>query len=148
MDEELAEQYHHVAAQSGHAQSMHELGTIHYLGDGPSDSEEAVRWFRKAARLGVCGSMYMLGECLLNGDGTQQNADAALGWFAAAADLGHRGARHQVLTHYLWPPVNAHYLAPDNEASTEWKMYQRYKFAARGGLGRSSGVCRVKADIT
>ena len=33
-----------------------------------SDSDEAVRWFRRAAELGVSGSMYLLGECLLAGE--------------------------------------------------------------------------------
>ena len=33
---------------------MHEIGTMHYLGDGVEpDSDEAVRWFRRAAELGV-----------------------------------------------------------------------------------------------
>ena len=109
---------------------------MHYLGD---DSEEAVRWFRKAARLGICASMYLLGECLLSGDGTQKNDEAALGWFAAAADLGHRGARHRVLTHYLRPAANVHYLTADEgDAWKEWNMYNRYLSAAGGGVGRTS----------
>lgn len=42
---------------------------MHYLGDGVEpDSDEAVRWFRRAAELGVSGSMYLLGECLLAGE--------------------------------------------------------------------------------
>lgn len=57
------------AASAGYAQSMHEIGTMHYLGDGVEpDSDEAVRWFRRAAELGVSGSMYLLRECLLAGE--------------------------------------------------------------------------------
>ena len=71
-------------------------------GDGlAADAIEAVRWFRLAAVRGEAGSMYLLGECLLSGEGTKQNRDAALGWFAAAGDLGHRGARASLLSAYI-----------------------------------------------
>ena len=59
-----------------------------------------MHWFRRAAVRGSSSAMYLLGECLLEGVGTQQNKSAALGWFAAAGDLGHRGARVRVLAEY------------------------------------------------
>ncbi|EOD10922.1 hypothetical protein EMIHUDRAFT_215224 [Emiliania huxleyi CCMP1516] len=59
------------AASAGYAQSMHEIGTMHYLGDGVEpDSDEA---------------------------GTKQDTASALGWFAAAGELGHCSARSRIV---------------------------------------------------
>ena len=70
---------------------------MHYLGDGlPQDNAEAVRWFRRAAEHGISSSMYLLAECLYEGCGTQRDISSALGWFAAAGELGHRGARSRL----------------------------------------------------
>lgn len=97
-----AVRYHRQAASAGYGQSMHELGTMSYLGvpvDGtdrwlvPIDGKEAVRWFRMSAEQGISSSMYLLGDCLHDGFGVPQDADSALGWFVAAGELGHRGAR-------------------------------------------------------
>jgi hypothetical protein len=97
-DVKRAAAYHRQAATAGYAQSMHELGTMHYLGDGlPEDSTEAARWYRMAAELGISASMYMLGELLLTGEGITKDVDAAKCWFAAAGELGHRGARSQIV---------------------------------------------------
>ena len=97
MDSARAASFHRQAAASGHVQSMHELGTMYYLGEGVAeDAEAAVYWFRKAASAGICSSMFLLGECLLEGYGTEKDTVAALGWFAAAGELGHRGARSRL----------------------------------------------------
>jgi|Transcript_70313 TPR repeat protein len=50
-----------------------------------------------AAEKGVPGSMYLLAECLFEGVGTKRDIPSALGWFAAAGELGHRGARSRIL---------------------------------------------------
>ena len=72
--------------------------------------------------------MYLLGECLLEGAGTRQNKDAALGWFAAAGDLGHRGARSRVLSALVGAQTSE-----DNE-----RLKQR--FASASGLKASRWV--------
>ena len=99
-DGAMAARHHQHAASAGYAQSMHELGTMFYLGEHglPQDRVEAVRWFRRAATHNISGSMFLLGECLLAGDGAPQDVHAALGWFAAAGELGHRGARSRLIS--------------------------------------------------
>lgn len=109
---------------------MHELGTMHYLGDGlPADGAEAVHWFRQAAVRGVISSMYLLGECLLEGLGTHQNTSAALGWFAAAGELGHRSARERILSAYLTPATG-----------DAWDEHVRERYQAAAGRRASQWV--------
>lgn len=101
-DQARAEHYYRQAARAGCEQAMHQLGVMHYLGDGTTTTGndatgEAVRWFRMAAEHGISGSMYLLAECLLEGMGTQKDEGAALGWFAAAGELGHRSARSHII---------------------------------------------------
>ena len=56
----MAARHHQHAASAGYAQSMHELGTMFYLGDGlPENYENAAHWYRQAAERGFSGSMYL-----------------------------------------------------------------------------------------
>ena len=48
------------------------------------------------ALLGLSQSMFMMGECLLSGEGIAQDTASALGWFAAAGELGHCSARSRI----------------------------------------------------
>ena len=98
-DEAAAAGYFAVAARAGLAQAQHELGCMHYRGDGGLEEDEAAaaRCFVAAAEQGHAGAMYMLGDCLLDGVGTARDRDTALAWLVAAGELGHRGARSRVL---------------------------------------------------
>ena len=87
------------AAHAGLPQAMSELATMHFLGDGiPEDAILAAHWFRRAAEGGVPAAMYLWGECLLEGRGCARDASHAREWFLAAGKLGHRGARHRIIT--------------------------------------------------
>tara|TARA_B110001452_G_scaffold26433_1_gene20731 strand:- start:182 stop:1171 length:990 start_codon:yes stop_codon:yes gene_type:complete len=125
-DQEGAAHFYRKAAQAGCAQSMHELGIIHYLSRDSADVVEAVRWFEMAAEKGVAGSMYLLAECLLEGLGTQQDLHAALGWFAAAGELGHRSARSRIIARA--ETTSAPSEPPSRRASTS--AAERYQTAA------------------
>lgn len=102
-DAPAAIECHRRAAAAGYAQSMHELGVIYYTGEWqaegvPEDPALAAAWLQRAAeRGGVSGAMYLWGECLLEGIGAPADTKQAFRWFAAAGELGHRGARQRIL---------------------------------------------------
>ena len=72
---------------------MHEIGTMHYLGDGVEpDSDEAVRWYRKAAERGFGPSQFALGSVYMRGMGVERNLAEAWAWLRAAESRQVAGA--------------------------------------------------------
>jgi localization factor PodJL len=73
---------------------MHNLGVLHAMGaDGPVDNEAAVRWFEKAAELGVKDSQFNLGILAAKGVGMPQNLEESYKWFALVAKSGDKDAQ-------------------------------------------------------
>ena len=65
-------------------------------GNGGMSATRARGLQRAAERGGVSGAMYLWGECLLEGIGAPADTKQAFRWFAAAGELGHRGARQRI----------------------------------------------------
>lgn len=70
---------------------MYRLG----LGVG-QDKEEAVRWYRKAAKLGNPQAMFNLGVSYYNGDGVPSDPNSAYVWFLLAQAAGDPAANEAV----------------------------------------------------
>lgn len=62
------------------------------IGEDEINSEEAVKWFQKAADRGHAEAQYELGFCYSCGDGVKKNNEEAVKWYRKAAEQGHSEA--------------------------------------------------------
>ncbi len=60
------------------------------------DFEQAVYWYKQAARQGHTLAQYNLGHQYLNGVGVQQSTETAMQWWLKAAKLGHALAQFNI----------------------------------------------------
>jgi localization factor PodJL len=94
-----------LAAESGDAAAMHNLGVYYFRGEGgPADFTNAAHWFKKAADAGVVESQYNLGLLYQSGSGVPRDLSQARHWFTKAAESGDAGAR-QALADLAPPPA-------------------------------------------
>jgi TPR repeat protein len=78
-----------VAAQSGHAMAMNNVGVALEKGEGgPVDLPAARQWYEKAAKAGNGWGMRNLGYMLENGRGGVEDMPEARRWYAQAARAG------------------------------------------------------------
>ncbi len=69
-------------------------GNVQFHGwAGPTNYQEAVRWYRKAAEQGHPEAQFFLGHCLFTGKGIDQNRAEAVSWWRRAADGSNTSAR-------------------------------------------------------
>ena len=62
---------------------------MYYFGDEiEQDFEQAVYWFKEAAKQKHAEAMYNLGVCFVNGEGVEKNKTTGLGFIRQAAKLG------------------------------------------------------------
>ena len=64
------------------------------------DEEEAVKWYRKAARKGHIEAMYKMAECYYLGTGVAENYARAKSWYQKAADAGHKEAKKKLKNYF------------------------------------------------
>ncbi len=84
-------------AQSGDADSQNELGEMYYFGDEiEQDLDQAVYWFKEAAKQKHATAMYNLGICFVNGEGVENNKTTGLGFIRQAAKLGSDAAKEYI----------------------------------------------------
>jgi TPR repeat protein len=89
-------------AQTGHVFQQNQLGIASVLAIGPDYStQEAVRWFEKAALNGYAPAQVNLAVMYANGWGTAKNYGAALRWLTAAADQHYARAYYNLGLLYL-----------------------------------------------
>ncbi|WP_293676264.1 Localization factor PodJS [uncultured Phenylobacterium sp.] len=82
-----------MAAESGDAAAMHNLGVYYFRGEGGgADFTAAAQWFKKAAAAGVVESQYNLGLLYQSGSGVPRDLAEARRWFTRAAERGDAGA--------------------------------------------------------
>ena len=82
------------SAQTGDAESQNALGEMYYFGDEiEQDFEQAVYWFKEAAKQKHAEAMYNLGVCFVNGEGVEKNKTTGLGFIRQAAKLGSKAAK-------------------------------------------------------
>lgn len=78
------------------------LGEMHRNGtEVPSDPEEALFWYRKAAEQGSAEAEFAIGEMCRNGEGVSADDRKALAWFCKAANRGLAKAQLEVGEMYL-----------------------------------------------
>lgn len=82
------------SALSGDAASQNALGEMYYYGDElEQDLEQAVFWFKEAAKQKHADGMYNLGVCFVNGEGVEQNKTTGYGFIRQASKLGSKAAK-------------------------------------------------------
>lgn len=85
------------SAMEGDAASQYTLGTMYYSGeDIDIDYEQAVFWFKEAAKQKHADAMYYLGLCYVNGTGTEKNETTGQGFIRQAAKLGSKPAEKAI----------------------------------------------------
>lgn len=84
-------------AEAGDADAENASGIRYRLGDGvDKDKEEAVRWYRKAAKHESAAAMFNMGAAYYNGDGVEVDDMASCAWFLLAQEAGHSEADEAV----------------------------------------------------
>jgi uncharacterized protein len=99
-----AEQYYKRAAKQGHAAARGNLGSI-YFTQQPPKIDEALYYWRSAARGGDVRSQYLLGVQYFNGLHVNRDYVLAYAWVSLAAEAGLDEAKGSldVLAKYLGP---------------------------------------------
>lgn len=78
-------------AERGDVSVMYLLGCYYdggFCEGGGNDPDEAVKWYKKASRLGFASAMNNLGAMYLRGHDVRKSAAKASKWFRKAAELG------------------------------------------------------------
>jgi TPR repeat protein len=77
----------------GNALAQNSLGVMYALGRGVArDKEEAVRWYKKAARQGLAEGIYNVAISYYNGEGIEENMSLAYTWMMVAQKRGDKQA--------------------------------------------------------
>lgn len=86
-----------IQAQAGDANSQYTLGVMYNIGRNISkDSNEAFKWFSKAAEQGNAKAQYELGQMYENGSAAAQDYNLAFQWYAKAAVQSHPKAQYSL----------------------------------------------------
>lgn len=81
----------------GDVRAMNNIGLLWSQGyDGKQSHEEALRWWREAAKRGYTVSMNNIGLAYANGHGVELDMEQALEWWLQAAFLGNAWAMNSV----------------------------------------------------
>ena len=105
-----------LAADSGDAAAMHNLGVYYFRGEGgPADLTLAAQWFKRSAAAGVVESQYNLGLLYQSGSGVPRDLAEARRWFRSAADHGDAEAKRALAD---LAPASTWRPAPKRPAST------------------------------
>jgi TPR repeat protein len=106
-----------MAAAQGNVDAQANLGWMYDNGDGvPKDTEEALKWFRKAADRGNVVAQRNLGVMYFNGDGVAKDNAEALKWYRRAAEQGNANAESDLGFMY----VNGDGVPKDSAEAAKW----------------------------
>src|SRR3982074_2939954 len=84
-------------ANAGDPAAQVKMGNLYALGQGvPRSSQEAVKWFRKAAQQGDPGGEYRLGGMYDVGFGVPPDPATAAKWYQQAAKQGFLDAEYRL----------------------------------------------------
>jgi TPR repeat protein len=116
------------AVQNGDPRAMNNVGLMWAQGVRVPkvDYQEAIRWWKEAARRGYAVSMNNLGLAYANGHGVEQDYKQALKWWEMAAEKGNAWAMNSIGDLY----ENGLGVAQDYGEAREW-----YERAADAGDG-------------
>ena len=80
-------------AQSGDDEAQNVLGEMYYYGeDIETDYEQAVYWFKEAAKQQNPAALYNLGVCFIEGYGVEYDETKGIGFIKQSAKLGYKPA--------------------------------------------------------
>jgi TPR repeat protein len=115
-------------AEQGDVRALNNLGLLWARGVGvpAPDYQEAMRWWKEAAKRGYSLSMNNLGLLYANGHGVPQDYAQALKWWEMSAETGDAWAMNSIGDLY----ENGHGVERDYAQAREW-----YERAAQGGDG-------------
>jgi localization factor PodJL len=89
------------AALRGDAGAAYEIAVRYAEGRGvPHSSEDAARWFDRAAQTGIAVAQFRLGSMYEKGTGVRRDLKEARRLYQAAADQGHAKAMHNLAVLY------------------------------------------------
>ena len=81
-------------AEQGNSAAQLTLGSLYHNGAGVERNlEEAVKWYRMAAKQGVPKAQFLLAQCYLRGEGVERSNALASQYLMEAAALGDPEAR-------------------------------------------------------
>ena len=104
-------------AERVNAEAQTVLGYMYAEGLGVArDPEEAVKWYRMAAKQGIAEAQNNLGKLYENGDGVAQDYIEALKWYRMAAEQGLALAQHNLGVMY----AKGDGVDQDNELAYVW----------------------------
>jgi len=84
-------------AEAGDADAQYAVGEAYLKGRGPAvDPQEALKWFRRAARQGHPKALYRLGYMHLRGIGVRRDPARAFQLIRQAAEAGYSPAQYQL----------------------------------------------------
>lgn len=76
-------------AIEGNAEAQHNLGVMHFFGDGVTQSHaEALKWWHKAAAQGYAESQFSIGAAYAQGYGVHRDSALADKWLSLSAANG------------------------------------------------------------
>jgi localization factor PodJL len=105
------------AAAANNPAADYEIGARYAEGRGvPQSSQEAVRWFEKAANAGFVPAQFRLASLNEKGDGVKKDVQAARRLYLAAAGKGHAKAMHNLAVLYA-EGIDGR---PDFKAAGQW----------------------------
>lgn len=109
------------------------LNYEHGINFTSKNEEEAVKWFRKAARAGDDNAQFSLGYCYAEGHGVQQDYEEAVKWYSLAAEHGNVSAQNNLGVCY----ATGHGVTQDEEKAVKWyrKSAEQGNDVAQSNLG-------------
>ena len=91
-----------LAERGDNAKAAYTIAWLYDLGKGiEKNTEEALRWYRKAAELGHARSQYNMAVSLDDGDGIRQDQERAFYWYKKAAAQNHPKALYNLGVKYF-----------------------------------------------
>jgi uncharacterized protein len=122
-------------AQGGDARAEYHVGMSYLQGvDVSKDTNESIKWFRRAAEQGDTQSVFMLGRIYEMGLGVPFSYGEALKWFRQAANQGDGGAALEMGRMY----ATGKGVKPDSVEAVRW-----YRLAAMRGNLINLDACRA-----
>ena len=106
------------AAQRGCAEALYDMGWFYLRGNTcvAKSVEKAIQCWEKAGALGLPEASYNLYLCLMRGEGTPKDPNAAIAHLKAAADGQYSEAMYQLYLHYR----DGVHVAQDFELALRW----------------------------
>ncbi len=124
-------------AEAGDADAQYAVGEAYLKGRGPTvNPQEALKWFRRAARQGHPKALYRLGYMHLRGIGTRRDPGRAFELIRRAAEAGYSPAQYQLGRMYAAGLGTER----DYDAALEWLR----KAAAQEYLPAREEIARVR----